>query len=346
MPPLASVVIPLWNGEPHIAACLAALRAQTLRDHEVVVVDNASPDGAGDWVAAHHPEVRLVRQRRNLGFAGGTNAGIAAARGRFLVTLNQDTVAHPHFLEEMVAAARWGPRVGMVAAKMRYLHNPDIVNSTGIQVLGDFYGEDRGGHERDEGQWEMPGEVFGPCGGAALYTRELLEDVGLFDEGFFCYFEDLDLAWRARVAGWRCAYNPRAIVDHKHRGSEVQVLKHETPRHVIAWCERNRLWAMVKNAGLSTLLLHSPILAAREAYVVAEALLRRDATKLRARHEALRGLRGALAARRAIQAKRRVPEREVRGWFRRMPLVTRGLAWWPAPPTAPLSAPPTFVPER
>lgn len=331
--PMVSVVIPLWNGLEHIPACLASLRAQTLPDHEVVVVDNASPDGAGEWVAKHHPEVRLVRNARNLGFAGGTNTGLRAARGRYLVTLNQDTVAAPEFLEQLVAATTWGPRVGMVASKMRYLHSKDRINSTGIQVLGDFYGEDRGGYERDEGQWDLPGEVFGPCGGAALYTRELLEDVGLFDEDFFCYFEDLDLAWRARVAGWRCAYNPRAVVDHKHRGSQAQVEKHETPRHVIAWCERNRLWALTKNAGLSTLLWHSPVLLGREAYILAEAMAMRDAYKLRARLEALRSLRLMLAKRAQVQARRRAREREVRGWFRRMPLVTRDERHWPAPPT-------------
>lgn len=334
--PQVSVVIPLWNGLDHIPACLASLQAQTLRDHEVVVVDNASPDGAGAWVEGHHPEARLVRNARNLGFAGGTNTGIAAARGRFVVTLNQDTVAEPDFLERMVAATRWGPRVGMVAAKMRYFHQRERINSTGIQVLGDFYGEDRGGYERDEGQWDMPGEVFGPCGGAALYTRELLEDVGAFDEDFFCYFEDLDLAWRARVAGWRCAYNPRAVVYHKHRGSKAQVERHETPRHVIAWCERNRAWAMVKNAGLSTLAWHAPILLGREAYILGEALVLRDAYKLRARLEALHHLGPALAKRRAVQARRRVPEREVRAWFRRMPLVTRDERYWPAPRGAPL----------
>lgn len=334
MAPRVSVVIPLWKGLPHIPACLAALRAQTLRDHEVVVVDNASPDGAGDWVAREHPEARLVRNPRNLGFAGGTNAGLREARGRFLVTLNQDTVADPRFLEELVAATAWGPRVGMVASKMVFLQQRRVINSTGIQVLGDFYGEDRGGYEPDDGRWDMPSEVFGPCGGAALYTRELLDDVGLFDEDFFCYFEDLDLAWRARLAGWRCVYNPKAVVGHKLRGSEAAVRPDETPRHVLAWCERNRLWAVAKNAGLSTLALRAPVLLGREAYVLAEALRMGDGFKLRARMEALAALGAAMAKRRAVQARRRVPEREVRAWFRRMPFVTRGEAWWPAPPGA------------
>jgi GT2 family glycosyltransferase len=319
---------------PHIPACLASLQQQSRPPDEVVVVDNASPDGAGDWVRQHHPEVRLLRMERNLGFAGGTNAGLRAATGELLLTLNQDTVAEARFVEEMVRATTWGPKVGMVAAKMRFLQQPGVLNSTGIQVLGDFYGEDRGGYERDVGQWEQPGEVFGPCGGAALYTRALLDDVGLFDEDYFCYFEDLDLAWRARLAGWVCAYNPQAVVGHKLRGSEGAVRPDATPRHVLAWCERNRIWTVAKNAGLATLLLRAPVLLGREAYVLAEALRMGDGFKLRARAEALAALRQAMAKRRAIQAKRRVPEREVRAWMRRMPLVSKGSAHWPAPPSA------------
>jgi hypothetical protein len=150
---------------------------------------------------------------------------------------------------------------------------------------------------------------------------------GGFDEDFFCYFEDTDLAWRARVAGWRCRYNPKAVVYHKHRGSEVQLTRDSAvPRHVLAWCERNRVWMVLKNAGLSTLLLSLPLLAAREAYVVVEALRQRDLYKLRARRDALRLLEPMLQKRRAVQAKRRAPEREVRAWMGALPGLRRGAA--------------------
>lgn len=337
--PQVSVVIPAWRGLPHLPACLGSLRAQTLADHEVIVVDNASPDGSGDWVARHHPEARVIRNERNLGFAGGTNTGMRAADAPLIVALNQDAVCDPRFLEEMALAARWSPDVGMVASKMRYFHDRSLLNSTGIQVLGDGYGEDRGGYEIDRGQWDQPGEVFGPSGGAALYKRAMLDEVGMYDEDFFCYFEDVDLAWRARLRGWRCAYNPRAVVFHKHRGSEAQVRAEQTPPHVLAWCERNRIWTLAKNAGWSTLALHAPVLLGREAYILAEALATRDALKLRARAEALRKLRSTLEKRKAIQATRRVPERELRAWMRRMPLVTKGA--WPAPPERAFPAPAT-----
>ncbi|MCA1814723.1 MAG: glycosyltransferase family 2 protein [Halobacteriales archaeon] len=324
MAPSVSVVIPLWNGKPHIAACLASLRAQTLPADEVVVVDNASPDGAGDLVARGFPEARLLRQGRNLGFAGGVNAGLRAARGELLVTLNQDLTCDPRFLEAMVAAQRaGGARCGMVASKMLYFQDRSVINSTGVEVLQDFYCEDRGGFERDLGQWDQAGEVFGPCGGAALYTRALLDDVGLFDEDFFCYFEDVDLAWRARLAGWRCAYAPDAVVHHKHRGSEALPSPDATPMHIQRWCARNRVWMVLKNASLGTLLLRAPVLLAREASEVVGAVGQRDASVLRGKAEALRALEGTLAKRRAVQATRRVPERELRSWMRRPPLARR-----------------------
>lgn len=310
--PRVSVVIPVWNGRDHLPECLASLRAQTWQDFECIVVDNASPDGAGDWVAKDQPWATLLRMPRNLGFAGGTNAGLRAARGELLVTLNQDTRADPRFLEEMVAASG-GERVGMVACKMRFLHDPGALNSTGVLLTRDLYGLDRGIGERDAGQWDAPGEVFGPCGGAALYARAMLDEVGLFDEAFFCYYEDLDLAWRARLAGWRCAYAPRAVVEHKHRSSGHQRAARDVPRHVIAWCERNRVWMLAKNAGAGTLLRQAPLLLAAEARVLGEAALG-DALKLRAQLEALRALRPVLAQRRAIRARRRVPERAVRAW--------------------------------
>jgi GT2 family glycosyltransferase len=329
-----SVVIPLWQGAEHIAACLDSLRAQTLRGAEVIVVDNASTDGGGALVAQGWPEARLLRNPRNLGFAGGVNTGLRAARGELLVTLNQDLTCDPGFLAAMVRAHdAGGPRCGMVASKMLYFHDRGVVNSTGVEVLRDFYCEDRGGFEPDLGQWDEPGEVFGPCGGAALYARAMLDEVGLFDEDFFCYFEDVDLAWRARLAGWRCVYEPRAVVHHKLRGSSAMPRRDATPPHVEAWCARNRMWMVMKNAGTGTLLRHAPSLAAREVAEVVDALGRRDAGKLRAKAEALRALEPTLAKRRQVQSLRRVPDRELRAWMRR-PALVRRLRAGPAAPAA------------
>jgi hypothetical protein len=251
--------------------------------------------------------VRLVRNPANRGFAGGANDGLRAARGEALVVLNQDVACEPGFLEHLLQAARG--RAGMVAPKMVFFDEPGRINSTGLQLRAPFRAEDRGWGERDRGQWDEPGEVFGPSGGAALYTRAFLEDVGLFDEDLFCYYEDVDLAWRGRLAGWSCAYAPRAVVRHKVRGG---LRGGRVPPQVVRWSERNRLWVLAKDAGPGTLARLAPALLRDEAELVAWARAG-DPGPLRAQAEALRGLAGALRKRRSV--KRRVPEAALRAWL-------------------------------
>ena len=206
------------------------MRRQTCTDFEIVVVDNASTDGSRELLARDYAEVRVVALDTNRGFAGGVNAGIRAARGEILVLLNNDTEAEPTWLEELVRPLG-GPnpkglqdpsglsgRVGMVASKLRLFGERDKLHSA-----GDFYRVDgipgnRGVWEVDRGQYDRADStppVFGACAGAAAYRRELFETLGVFDEDLGSYCEDVDLNWRARLAGYECAYAPRAIVYHK-----------------------------------------------------------------------------------------------------------------------------------
>jgi GT2 family glycosyltransferase len=221
--PLASVVIPNWNGAQHLPVCLDALRTQTYPHIEVILVDNGSTDGSQTLVAEQYPEVRLVALDRNLGLTGGNNAGFHAARGEILISFNNDTEAHPRFVEALVTALQEHPEAGMAAAKMLLFDRRDMLHSA-----GDGYGVDgipfnRGVWQRDQGQYDEPGWIFGGCGGAVAYRRSMLDEVGLrtaaswavFDESFFMYCEDVDLNWRSQLAGWRCWYTPEAVVYHK-----------------------------------------------------------------------------------------------------------------------------------
>ncbi|HEY74576.1 MAG TPA: glycosyltransferase family 2 protein [Thermoflexia bacterium] len=213
--PLVSVIIPNWNGAHHLPTCLESLRRQTFRDFEVIVVDNGSTDGSLDLLARDFPEVRVLPLGENRGFAGACNAGIRAARGEFVVLLNNDTEADPHWLEEIVAAFERHPEAGMVASKMLLFDQRDT-----FHTAGDFYRVDgipgnRGVWEKDVGQYDAEEHVFSACGGSAAYRREMLDRIGLFDEDFFFSCEDVDLAWRAQLAGYRCVYAPRAVVYHK-----------------------------------------------------------------------------------------------------------------------------------
>lgn len=214
-PPWVSVIIPNWNGAVHLPTCLESLRRQTWRSLEVIVVDNGSVDGSLDLLAREYPEVRVLALGANRGFAGAVNAGIRAARGEFIVLLNNDTEADPHWLEEVVAAFERHPEAGLVASKMLLFDRRDVFHTAGDYYRVDGRPGNRGVWETDRGQYDQEEYVFSACGGSAAYRRAMLEEIGLLDEDFFYSCEDVDLAWRAQLAGWRCVYAPRAVVYHK-----------------------------------------------------------------------------------------------------------------------------------
>jgi GT2 family glycosyltransferase len=213
--PTVSIIIPNWNGAEHLPTCLESLRRQTLPDFEVIVADNGSTDGSLPLLARDYPEVQVLALGENRGFAGACNAGMQAARGTFVVLLNNDTETDSHWLEEIAAAFERHPEAGLVASKMLLFDRRDV-----FHTAGDFYRVDgipgnRGVWQRDVGQYDREEYVFNACGGSAAYRRAMLDQVGLLDEDFFFSCEDVDLAWRAQLTGWRCIYAPRAIVYHK-----------------------------------------------------------------------------------------------------------------------------------
>jgi GT2 family glycosyltransferase len=212
--PLLSVIIPNWNGAAHLPTCLEALRRQTYPHREILVVDNGSTDGSLSLLA-RYPEVRVLALGRNRGFAGAVNAGIRAARGEILVLLNNDTEAAPTWLEALVAAFARHPDAGLLASKILLFDRREVFHSAGDYYRVDGIPGNRGVWEPDVGQYDREEEVFSACGAAAAYRRALLEDIGLFDEDFFYSCEDVDLAWRAQIAGWNCWYVPDAVVYHK-----------------------------------------------------------------------------------------------------------------------------------
>jgi GT2 family glycosyltransferase len=247
-----SIIMVTYNGRQHLADCLqplAALRAET------IVVDNASTDGTAEAIQQQFPWVTLIEMPRNVGFAAGNNAGIAAARGRYIALLNNDAVAQPGWLDAMAEAIEQAPDIGGVAANIRFRHDPTLINSTGLVLLRDGRGADRGFRERDVGQFDERAEVFGPCGAACLLRREMLQEVGGFDERLFMYYEDLDLAWRAGRRGWRFVYEPRAVVHHAHCASSGEwspffCFHVERNRALVNWKNNSPLVALLVTLGL------------------------------------------------------------------------------------------------
>ncbi|HXF68931.1 MAG TPA: glycosyltransferase family 2 protein [Thermoflexus sp.] len=212
--PLISVIIPNWNGAAHLPTCLEALRRQTYARREVLVVDNGSTDDSLQLLA-RYPEVRVLTLGRNRGFAGAVNEGIRAARGEIIVLLNNDTEASPTWLEALAAAFERHPDAGLLASRIMLFDRRDVFHSAGDYYRVDGIPGNRGVWEKDVGQYDREEEVFSACGAAAAYRRELFDDIGLFDEDFFYSCEDVDLAWRAQIAGWNCWYVPTAVVYHK-----------------------------------------------------------------------------------------------------------------------------------
>jgi GT2 family glycosyltransferase len=237
-----TVVVPTWNGERWLPGLFASIAAQTQHPAEVIVIDNGSTDGTLEWLAREAPQARVLAQGRNTGFAVAANRGLLAARTEFVALLNTDIVLAADWIEVMAARLAAEPGCASVACKMVRLGDEAMLDDCGDVLRRDGVCEQRGHGRRDDGRWDTPGDVFGACGGAALYRRSAVRDAGAFDERFFSYLEDVDLALRLQLSGWRCAYEPRAVARHAGGGSSEQL---RAP--VAYWTARNTVLLLSKH---------------------------------------------------------------------------------------------------
>ncbi len=284
MLPFTSIIVPTYNGKALLATCLPALRAQSYPAdrYEVIVVDDASSDGTAAYLASDFPAVRVVALAQNSGFIAACNAGVAVARGEILVLLNNDTEAEAGWLAALVDALQQHPQAGSAASKMLLFDRRDTLHTAGDLMGHDGIPRNRGVWEADRGQYDADRWVFGPCGGAAAYRRVAWEQAGGFDPALFMYMEDVDLAWRLQLAGWRSIYAPDARIYHQLSATGGGVL-------ASYYTGRNTLWVIAHNWPGALLRRHW------RAIVSAQVRIARDA--LRAwRGEAARArLRGQLA---------------------------------------------------
>ena len=302
MTALVSVIIPNWNGAPHLPVCLDSLRRQRYPELEVLVVDNASTD-ASLQILATYPEVRVIVLERNRGFTGACNIGFRAARGTIKVLLNNDTEADEGWIRALVAAFEEHPEVGLVASKMRLFDRREFLHTAGDYVTPDGLAHNRGVWQRDAGQYDQLAYVFSACGGSAAYRAEMLSDIGLLDEDFFFSLEDIDLAWRAQLRGWRCLFVPDAVVYHKLKASGGGPL-------ASYYDGRNRIFTLVKNYPSDLWADHHAEVLRAQVRLLREAL---SAWRGAAARATLRGMIAGILGipkmwkkRRAIQALRRV----------------------------------------
>jgi GT2 family glycosyltransferase len=282
-----SVVIPTWRGAAWLPRCLEALSRQTCRPCEVVLVQNGGP--APEISPPPELPLHLHQNPTNRGFAAAVNQVIWMTRALYVAVLNDDAFPEPGWLEALLKVMEADPEIGACAGLMVFDHRPEIVQSAGIAIDRAAIAWDRlRGYPVAHAQ--APAEVFGASAGAAPYRRAMLEALGGFDERFFAYLEDVDLAWRAQIAGWRCVYVPSARVRHLTSAS----LGEGAPLHRFL-LGRNKVWLVAKNAPAADL----PLIWLYDLLGVAYALLRRgNRWALRGRLAGLRGIRPFLAERR------------------------------------------------
>lgn len=301
--PLISVIILNWNGKAFLNDCLLSLQEQTFKDFETIIVDNGSTDGSAEYLHEHFPWVRLLELPENTGFAEGNNRGLTAAQGEYILTLNNDTKVVPGFLAELLHPIRQNPEIGVVAAKMLNFFQTNRIDSFGIYPTKTGIGCNIGIGEIDHNQYDGQADVFGACAGAALYRRSTLEETGFFDQDFFAYYEDLDLAWRARLNGWKTVTAPRAVVYHVHSATAGR-MSDFTVYHT----HRNKWYVIIKNWPLTLILRYLPLIMAYDAAALLLAVIKgKMFPALRARLHLLAEIPGLLRKRKKIAAMRKIP---------------------------------------
>ena len=241
--PRVTVVVPTLAADDKLTRCLDTLEGQTLQDFEVIVVDNS-----GRGAVEARGRMRVISNDRNVGFGAAANQGIRASSAPLIAVLNDDAAPHPRWLEALLDAIDQRPNVGMCASQI-ILAGDGRLDSAGMLLCPDGSSKQRG-HLECPGSFARVEEALLPSGCAALYRREMLDEIGLFDESFFLYCEDTDLGLRARWAAWDCLYVPDAQVEHQysHTSGKASGLK-------AYYVERNRLFLAVKDLPLPTLLL-------------------------------------------------------------------------------------------
>ncbi len=306
-----SLIIPNWNGREILGTCLDAVRLQSLVPHEVIVVDNGSTDGSEEFIRQNYPEVHLILLGVNIGFAGAVNRGIEWATGIYIALLNNDTEPDRDWLKALVTRLESSPESGSAACKMVDFFDHSLLDGAGDILSRVGLPVTRGFGEPNDGRYSLADEVFGPCAGACVYRREVLNRIGLFDEDFVSYYEDADLAFRAQMAGYRCLYAPDAVCLH-HRGATSKRLG----RYATRMQERNMVALYVKNFPLFLLLPLVPlILAGRVRHLYRGARDGYGVTLLRGWLDGILILPRAAAKRRNVQRMRTVPLYTLRAWF-------------------------------
>ncbi|MBI2149062.1 MAG: glycosyltransferase family 2 protein [Acidobacteria bacterium] len=299
-----AVNVVTFNSARDIAACLESLRQQTFRDFRIHVLDNASTDDTLKTIEPFDVEY-LARSPVNTGFCKAHNELARRFPSEYVLFLNPDTVLRPAFIEELARALDARPDAASASGKLLRMDGTTL-DSAGIIMLREQRHLDRGADQPDLGQFDKAEDIFGPSGAAAIYCRKALDDVAIdgryFDEDFFAYREDADLAWRCRLAGWKSIYVPAAVAQHRRqvtperRGSLSKEINYHSVKNRFLLRINNMTWSLYRRDFWS--------ITKRDAAVIGYVLLR-EWSSIPALFYAVRNLPRLLRKRRVIQSKRR-----------------------------------------
>jgi GT2 family glycosyltransferase len=315
---LVTIGIVSWNSEKDLPVCLSGLAVQKYREIEIIAVDNASTDGSLHLIQEAFPNSRIITNEKNLGYGAAHNQAIRISRGEFYLPLNPDLGMHPGFVGYLVDALNNHPRCGSAVGKILQAADPvtPLLDSAGLFIDRRRHQYLRGYNKPDRGQYDRSEEVFGADGAAPLHRRSMLEDTAIhgeyFDEQHFIYMEDVDLAWRARLFGWSCWYESKALAVHKRtfKPGERRLI----PNYLRCMALKNRYLTIVKNENRECwrrdwprilaydLMIWAYVLACEQRSLAAIPILRRQWSQ-------------ALVWRKEILRRAKVAPKEQQAWF-------------------------------
>ena len=333
-PIMVSIIVINWNGKRFLRECLQSLYEQTYQDMEALLIDNYSTDGSREMLSEYATRSRLFYNPKNIGYCGAANLGIVESRGDYLLILNPDVVLSPDYLRKLVLCAEQHPQVGSITGKLlRFDHQ--TLDSAGQFLRNNLTPLERGYNQTDIGQHNVAEYVFSACGAAAFYRRNMLEAIQIdgeyFDTSYFAFYEDLDIGWRAQLAGWKAYYLPDALAYHYRGGgfadkpaaswlSRLPFAPRssfmEKPRFAQRHILKNRYLTLMKNAAWPEILLGLPNIARLE-LLIAGYVLFVHPSLLFAWGDLLTLLPQAWRKRQKIQARRVVDAMYIAGFLRK-----------------------------